>query len=483
MEHNSSGIKVIKASGGDRRGGEKDGAKNGAGKNGAGKNGAPRPRMSRTQVILLGFLTIITLGTLLLMLPVSSQSGKSTPFLDALFTATSASCVTGLVTVDTATHWSLFGKCVILVMIQLGGLGFMTIATFFFLLINRRMGLRGRELLSESISSLELGGIMGLAKKIIAVTAAAELSGAALLSLRFCPQFGLGKGIFMGIFHSVSAFCNAGFDLLGGFEKFGSFVPYANDALVNITLMLLIVIGGVGFLVWDDVLTHGVRFKKYRLHSKIVLLSTLLLLLGGAVILFFTERTAACSGMGLGERVLTALFGSVTARTAGFNTMDLARLSEGGRLTTIILMFIGGSPGSTAGGIKTTTVFTLLIYTFSYIRHNRSFGIFGRRLEDGALDKAATVFFTNLTLMLTATLLIVSIDRLPLVDTLFETSSAVATVGMTTGITRSLSAASRVIIILLMYLGRVGSLSFGLALAEKRESARLMDPVERILIG
>lgn len=444
---------------------------------------AAKPRLTRTQIISLGFFIVITLGTLLLMLPVSSASGDATPFLDSLFTATSATCVTGLVTVDTATHWSLFGKCVILIMIQLGGLGFMTIATFFFIIVNKRIGLRNRELLSESISTLELGGILKLAKRIIAVTAAAEITGAVLLALRFCPQFGLKRGIFMSVFHSVSAFCNAGFDLLGGIEKFGSFVPYSADALVNITLMLLIVIGGLGFLVWDDMLRHGVRIKKYRLHSKIVLTATGVLLLFGAVVLFFTEKHAACAGMGIGERILTALFGSVTARTAGFNTIDIAAMSDGGKLTTIMLMFVGGSPGSTAGGIKTTTVFTLLIFTFSYIRGNRSFGLYGRRLEDGALDRAATVFFTNLLLMLTATLIIVSFDSLPLVDTLFETTSAVATVGMSTGITRELSSASRVVIILLMFLGRVGSLSFAGALAERREPPRIVDPVEKIIIG
>lgn len=444
---------------------------------------AAKPRLSQTQVISLGFFIIITIGTLLLMLPFSSSDGKATPFLDCVFTATSASCVTGLVTVDTFTHWSLFGKLVILAMIQIGGLGFMTIATFFFLLINRRLGLRGREILSESISSIQLGGILGLAKRIIAVTAVVEVTGAVLLSLRFCPQFGFWRGAFMGVFHSVSAFCNAGFDLLGGFTQYGSFVPYYSDVLVNIVLMLLIVIGGLGFLVWDDVLRHGIRLKKYRLHSKIVLAATAALLLGGALILFFTEKNAACAGMNAGERVLTALFGSVTARTAGFNTMDIASMSDGGKLTTIVLMFIGGSPGSTAGGIKTTTVFTLLIYAYSYIRGKRSFGIFGRRLEEGALDKAAAVFFVNLLLMLTATVLIVSIDAIPLTDTLFETSSAVATVGMTTGITRSLSSASRVIIIVLMFCGRVGSLSFAGALAAKRDSARISDPVEKIIIG
>lgn len=439
--------------------------------------------MSQTQVISLGFFLIITVGTLLLMLPFASKSGQATPFLDCWFTATSASCVTGLVTVDTFTHWSLFGQIVILIMIQIGGLGFMTIATFFFLLINRKLGLRGREILSESISSIQLGGILPLAKRIIIVTAAVEGTGAALLAIRFTGQFGLLRGIYLGIFHSVSAFCNAGFDLLGRFGEYGSFAPYYNDVFVNIVLMLLIVIGGLGFLVWDDILRHGIHLKKYRLHSKIVLFATSVLLLGGALILFFTERDFACASMNAGERVLTALFGSVTARTAGFNTMDIAAMSDGGKLTTIILMFIGGSPGSTAGGIKTTTVFTLLIYAFSYIRSERSFGIFGRRLENDALHKAAAVFFTNLSLMLVATTIIVFVDGLPLTDTLFETGSAVATVGMSTGVTRSLSPLSRIVIILLMYCGRVGSLSFAGALATKKEPARMTDPVEKIIIG
>ncbi|MBQ7061031.1 MAG: Trk family potassium uptake protein [Clostridia bacterium] len=445
--------------------------------------GARKPKLTQTQVISLGFFIIITVGTLLLMLPFASKSGTSTPFLDCIFTATSATCVTGLVTVDTFTNWSLFGQLVILVMIQIGGLGFMTIATFFVLLINRRLGLRGREILSESISSFQLGGILRLARKIIAITAICEGAGALLLSLRFCPRFGFLRGVYMGVFHSISAFCNAGFDLLGRLGAYGSFAPYYNDVLVNTVLILLIVIGGLGFLVWDDVLHHGFKLKKYRLHSKIVLTATAVLLFGGALILFFTEKSFACAGMTGGERVLTALFGSTTARTAGFNTMDIAAMSDGGKLTTIILMFIGGSPGSTAGGIKTTTVFTLLIYAFSYIRGKRSFGVFGRRLEEGALDKAAAVFFTNLMLMLVASVLITGMDRIPLTDTLFETTSAVATVGMSTGITRALSPASRVVIIVLMYCGRVGSLSFAGALAAKREPARVTDPVEKIIIG
>lgn len=442
-----------------------------------------KTRLSQTQVISLGFFIIIIVGTLLLMLPFSSRTGEFTPLPTALFTATSASCVTGLVAVDTYTHWSVFGQCVILAMIQIGGLGFMTLATFFFLLINRKLGLRDREILSESINTLQIGGILHLAKRIIAVTAIVEGTGAILLMLRFCPQYGLLKGAYMGIFHSVSAFCNAGFDLLGGISQFGSFVPYYNDVLVNAVLMLLIIIGGLGFLVWDDILNFGFSIKKYRLHSKIVLLMTGILIFLGAAVLLVTEWNASCSGMGIGDKILTALFGSVSARTAGFNTVDLAALSDGGLFTTIMLMFVGGSPGSTAGGIKTTTLITLLLYAFSYVRKERSFGIFGRRFEESALSKATAVFFTNLMLMLVATVIITTADGLPLADVMFETASAVATVGLTTGITRSLSAVSRVVLIFLMYCGRVGSLSFAGALAEKKAPPPVMNPVEQITIG
>ena len=442
-----------------------------------------RPRMSQMQVISLGFFLIIMSGTLLLGLPISSRSGEATPFLDCLFTATSATCVTGLVTVDTYSHWSVFGQCVILLMIQIGGLGFMTIATFFFLLMNKKLGLREREILSESINSLQIGGILKLAKRIIAVTAVMELTGALLLMIRFCPRFGFLKGMYMGIFHSVSAFCNAGFDLLGQIEEYCSIVPYYNDILVNLVIMLLIIIGGLGFLVWDDVLNHGIHIKKYRLQSKIVLLMTTILVFGGAALLFITEKDAACAGMNIGERILTAFFGSVTARTAGFNSIDVAKLSSGGKLTTIMLMFIGGSPGSTAGGIKTTTFITLMLYAFSYIRRERTFGIFGRRLESSALRKAVAVFFTNLTMILTVTLAITAIDGLPLADILFETTSAVGTVGLTTGVTRELSRVSQMLLVFLMYCGRVGSLSFAGALAEKKAPPPIMNPVERITIG
>ena len=440
--------------------------------------------MSQTQVISLSFFVIIIIGTLLLSLPISSRDREVTPLLDCLFTATSSTCVTGLVTVDTGTHWSLFGQCVILLMIQIGGLGFMTIATVLFMLINKKLGLRERELLSESINTLQIGGILKLAKRILAVTAVVELSGAALLSIRFCPEFGIPKGIFMGIFHSVSAFCNAGFDIMGFTGEYCSLTGYYNDVLVNVVIMLLIIIGGLGFLVWDDVLNHGIHLRKYRLHSKIVLSISAILVLVGAVVLFFSEADYSAAGMNFGERVLTSFFGSVTARTAGFNTVDTGALSPSGKLLTTVLMFIGGSPGSTAGGIKTTTFITLLLFGFSYIRKNSSFGLFGRRLESNILNKATAVFVTNLSLVILASLIICMADnQLPVIDVIFETTSAVATVGMSTGITRSLSIVSKIVIIFLMFCGRVGSLSFAGALAERKAPSRITAPAEDITIG
>ncbi len=439
-------------------------------------------RFSQTQIIALGFFLIIALGTLLLTLPVSTRDGAGAGFREALFTATSASCVTGLVVRDTYTYWSPFGQAVILVLIQLGGLGFMTIATLFSLLLRRRIGIRERELLSESINSSHIGGIVRLTRKIIFGTLICELTGAALLALRFCPQFGPAAGLWTALFVSVSAFCNAGFDLLGRLGAYGSLVPYAGDALVNVTVMLLITIGGVGFLVWDDLLTHRLHWKRYSLHTKIVLAVSAVLTFGGALLFLLLERENAAQ-LPWGERILTALFDSVTARTAGFNTTDTAGLTPGAKLFTMILMFIGGSPGSTAGGIKTTTVAVLLIYAFSYVRRTPAFGVFGRRLADDSLKKAAAVFFTNLSLALFAAILICAAQPLPLTDVLFETFSAIGTVGMTTGITRALTPVSQLAIVFLMYCGRVGSLSFATALSTGHAKPAVMDPIEKITIG
>lgn len=440
-------------------------------------------KMSHVQIIALGFFLIIMTGTFLLMLPISTRGRQGASFLDALFTATSASCVTGLVVRDTSTYWSGFGQAVILTMIQIGGLGFMTIATMFFLLLRKRVHLRGRELLTESISVNQVGGIMRLAKKILIGTFLLEGIGALLLAIRFVPLYGK-QGIWMSLFHSISAFCNAGFDLMGQHTGvYSSFTAFADDWLVNIVVMALIVIGGVGFVVWDDMLTYRLKLRQYHLHSKIVLFMTTVLIFGGAALFLLVERGATGAGHSLGDQILAALFDSVTARTAGFNTVDTAALSDSGKLLTIILMFIGGSPGSTAGGVKTTTIMVLMLYSFSYMRKNRGTSIYGRSLEDDALRKASAVFFTNLMLALSVAFLIGGIQKIPMLDLLFETFSAIGTVGMSTGITRELNNISRVLIIFLMYCGRVGSLSFANALAGKRKTAPVRDAIEKITIG
>ena len=442
-----------------------------------------RKSASYTQIIALGFLLLIAAGTALLMLPVSSRSGRWTPLPDALFTAVSASCVTGLVVVDTFTHWSWFGRGTVLLMIQIGGLGFMTIATWFFLLMRRRIGLRTRETLSESINTTQIGGILQLTRQIVCGTALAEGIGAALLAIRFCPQFGVPRGLAYSVFHAVSAFCNAGFDLMGCFAPYGSLIPYAQDPLVVLTVSALILIGGVGFLVWSDMVRFRLHFHRYRLHSKLALTMTAVLTLGGTALFLLLERSATGAGMNGGGRLLTALFDAVSPRTAGFNTVDPAQMSDGGKLLTIVLMFIGGCPGSTAGGVKTTTIAVLLCYAVSYVRRRRTFGAFGRRFAPDTVSKACVVAFTNLSLALLGTLWITAADGLPLTDVLLETFSAVGTVGMSTGITRSLSGSSRAVIMLLMYCGRVGSLSFAIALTERKAPPDVRNPVESVVIG
>ena len=440
-------------------------------------------KMSHVQIIALGFFLIIMAGTLLLMLPAATKNGQGASFLDALFTATSASCVTGLVVQDTSTYWSGFGQAAILLMIQIGGLGFMTIATMFFMLLKRRVHLRGRELLTESINGNQVGGIMKLAKKILIGTFLIEGIGAMILMIRFVPLYGK-QGVWMSVFHSVSAFCNGGFDLMGEHTGvYSSLTAFADDWLVNSLIMFLIVIGGVGFVVWDDMLTHKWHLKRYHLHSKIVLYMTNVLIFGGALLFYFVERNATGAGMSAGNQILTSLFDSITARTAGFNTVDTAALSDAGKLITIALMFIGGSPGSTAGGVKTTTIMVLMLYSFSYMRKDRGTSVFGRSLEEDALRKASAVFFTNLMLALGVTIIISSIQSFPMLDLMFETFSAIGTVGMSTGLTRELHDISRVLIIFLMYCGRVGSLSFANALAGRRKTAPVKDAVEKITIG
>ncbi|MFG6330967.1 MAG: TrkH family potassium uptake protein [Lachnospiraceae bacterium] len=442
-----------------------------------------RNRLTRTQWIAVGFFIIILLGTLLLMLPVSSRESGGTDFLSAFFTATSATCVTGLAVVDTYQHWTLFGQLVILLMIQVGGLGFVTIGITILLMMGKRIGLADRGLLRDSVNTLELGGVVRLAKLIVRGTLLIEGAGAVLLSLRFIPEFGFSEGIYYGVFHSVSAFCNAGFDLMGRFEAYSSLVRYADDWLVNLTCVSLILIGGLGFVVWRDLYQHRLQVRKYTLHTKMVLTALVFLIAVPTALFWLLERDGVLAGLTGSGQFLGALFAAVTPRTAGFNTTDVAGMGDAGKLLTLVLMLIGGNPGSTAGGVKTTTVMVLLFYIVSMIQHRDGVNVYGRRLEDGMIEKAAIVFTLTMTMAVTASFLICAIDHLPLTDVLLETFSAVDTVGMTTGITRQTGPCSRIILILLMYCGRIGSLSFALAFTDKKQKSSLRQPMERINIG
>jgi len=443
-----------------------------------------KKKLSSIKIIALGYFTVLIAGTLLLMLPFASADGKSAPFVDALFTATSSSCVTGLVVRDTATSWSLFGHIVIICLIQIGGLGFMTIATWFSVLLKHRMRLKSREIMVESISTDSISGISNITKLIIKGTAVIELSGALLLATRFVPEFGWAKGIWYSVFHSISAFCNAGFDLMGIYEPYSSLVPFADDVVVNLTICALITLGGLGFLVWDDILKCKCRFKKYKLHTKLVLTVSAILTFGSAILFLIFERNFTNAGAGFLTSSLNALFDSVTARTAGFNTTDTAALAPASKILTVILMFIGGSPGSTAGGMKTTTLAVIAMSTFNGIRRRQSKGVFGRRLEKDAIHQANSVAFTNISLALFGIIAICAVQpEIPISDIIFEVASAIGTVGMTTGITRDLETVSRVIIALLMFCGRVGSVSLAFALMEKRAAPPVKNPRERITIG
>lgn len=441
-------------------------------------------KFSQTRLIAMGYISIIIIGTILLMLPFASRSGESAGLVSALFTAVSSSCVTGLIVLDTATSWSLFGQAVIITLIQIGGLGFMTIATMFSMLIKRKMGLREREIMVESINTEHIGGIKNLTKKILIGTAIFEGAGALLFATRFIPEFGIAKGIWYSVFHSISAFCNAGFDLMGVIEPYSSLVSFADDVIVNFTIFALVIIGGIGFLVWDDISQKKLKFKRYQLHTKIVLTVTAILLVVPTVLFFIFERNFTNEGLGFGQSLMNSIFDSVTARTAGMNTTDTASLAPASKILTVFLMFIGGSPGSTAGGIKTTTLAVIAISTFNGITRRQSKGIFGRRLEKDAIHKASSVVFTNMSLAIFGIIAILAMQpSFDIGDVIFECVSAIGTVGMTTGITRDLSTVSRLIVAFLMFCGRVGSVSFALALMEKKAAPPVKNPREKITIG
>lgn len=440
----------------------------------------PKQRIfSSSRTIIFGFAAMIIVGTLLLMLPFSSKSGTVTPFLDCLFTATSSSCVTGLIVHDTATHWSLFGQIVILIMIQIGGMGIVTMSILAVMLSGKRVNLTQRSTMQESISAHKVGGIIQLSSFIIITSLVIELLGAIAFSFVFCRDYGFLKGIWMSVFHSVSAFCNAGFDLMGETAKFSSLTSYVYNPIVNITVMLLIIIGGIGFLTWDDIKTNKWHIRHYRVQSKIIFLVTAILILVPALYFFFFEF----NNLSFDKRILVSLFQAVTPRTAGFNTVDASQLSETGNAVVTVLMLIGGAPGSTAGGMKITTVAVLIAATVSVFRKRDSAHILRRRVSDETVKNAATILVMYITLFVFGAMVISSIESLPLTQCLYETASAIGTVGLTTGITPSLSAVSRIILIFLMYMGRVGGLTIVFATLGGTQKNLVKYPQATITVG
>ena len=440
-------------------------------------------KLTYTQIIVLSFLLVILVGTLLLCLPVSSANGTFTPPLNAMFTATSATCVTGLVVYDTFTHWSLFGQIVIISLIQIGGLGFLVFISMFSVFLKKKIGVYERRLLMQAEGNIRLSGAVVLLKRIVRGTFTFEAVGAVILAFRFCPKMGLAEGIFNAIFHAVSAFCNAGFDIMGKYKQFSSLSTFAEDPVVMITMMNLVVIGGIGFLVWSDIVTLKTKVKKYSLHTKIALSTTAILLIGSTLLFLLLEYNGVLKDFSFFDKIINATFLAVSPRTAGFNTVDLSALSSGSEVITDLLMLIGGSPGSTAGGLKTTTFAVLILSTIAAARHDTHPQIFKRRLPDDALSQATAILTIYVVVSLVAVVIVSTIEKCDITTAAFEVISAIGTVGATKGLTPTLCGASKLIIMGLMFGGRVGGLSLMLSLAEKRENIPLDRPSEKILIG
>lgn len=438
-----------------------------------------KKRLSTFQIILLGFAGVILLGALLLMMPISSAERVVTPFNEALFTSTSAVCVTGLIVKDTGSYWSAFGQAVIITLIQIGGLGVVTIAASFSMLAGRRISLMQRSTMQDAISAPKVGGIVKLTKFIITGTFIIEAVGAVSMMPVFCKNFGA-KGIWMSVFHSISAFCNAGFDILGTEgNQFCSLTSYTSNPVINITVMLLIVIGGIGFLTWDDIYNNKFKIKRYRMQSKIILVTSLILILLPAIYFFFFDY----SDYSIGNRLLASLFQSVTTRTAGFNTTDLTKLTRPSQAIMIFLMLVGGSPGSTAGGLKTTTIAVLILNAFACFRRKEDVCAFGRRIDNSVIKNAATIVMMYIALFFIGGVSICTIEKLPLVASLFETASAIGTVGLTLGLTPKLSLASQIILIVLMYIGRVGGLTLIYATLSGKKQINAKMPLDKITVG
>ncbi|MBE6720549.1 MAG: Trk family potassium uptake protein [Ruminococcaceae bacterium] len=435
------------------------------------------------KITAVSFALLILAGTGLLMLPISSKT-SSASFVDALFTATSAGCITGLVPFDTFTQWSVFGQIVIISLIQIGGLGFVTILSGIVRMLGQKMSLKQKMMLKESIGSLTLGDATELVKSVVVFTLLCEAAGAALLSIRFVPLAGLRRGVYMAIFTSVSAYCNAGFDLMGQYSPSSSLTTINGDWVVLLTISMLIIFGGLGFIVWEDMRYCKFRPSAFSVHTKLTLITTAALLLGSTALFLFFENGNTLSDMGIGKKLLNAFFSSVTPRTAGFNSVDVGAMTPLSKMLTIILMFIGGSTGSTAGGIKTTTVAVIVLCVVSNMRDKDDVNVFGRRITLDTIKKSISVIATNLFLIFIATVIVSNVQpEASLIDVIFECTSAIGTVGMTAGITTSLCVAAKIVIILLMYVGRLTSLIFALSFVQTKPKTNSHKPRGYIMVG
>lgn len=436
-------------------------------------------RLSGSQTILLGFVILILAGAVLLMLPISSRSGEWTGFIDALFTSASASCVTGLVVYDTWSHWNWFGQLIILSLIQIGGMGVVTMTTLLSRIVGRKLGLQARATMQEAVSAPNLSEVLKYTKFICIGTVIFELAGAVLMSPVFIAEYGPLKGIWLSLFSSISAFCNAGFDLNGEYGPFSSMVPYMDNPLIVIVLVILILTGGLGFLTWMDIKKHGLKYYKYSTQSKLIIFMEIVLVLVPMVYLWFGEY----EDLPYGQRFLASLFQAVTPRTAGFNTTDYNSFSDTGVIITIILMLIGGAPGSTAGGMKITTIAILFFTMITVFKREKSPAIFKRRITTEAVYGAIAVFMLDVMLAVFAAMAVSRIEGVGYLKALFETASAVATVGLSMGITPSLTIASKIILIVIMYIGRVGGLTLVFAAITRRSTVNKQYPADNIAVG
>jgi trk system potassium uptake protein TrkH len=440
-------------------------------------------KLSYTQVITFTYCALILFGGILLCLPAASRAGEWTPPLDAFFTSTSAACVTGLVLYDTYSHWSVFGQIVILLLFQIGGIGFMTVITMFSIFLKRKIGLYERQVLVQSTGLLKLGGVVSLIKNIVLLSLCVEFIGAVLLALRFCPLMGVKSGIYNAVFHSVSAFCNSGFELMGKYGQFSLLNGFVKDYTTGLTLVFLVVMGGIGFVVLDDIRLHKFKHENYSLHTKITLTVTGILILSGFILINIFEADGILAGFTVKEKIIVSLFHSVNSRTSGFNAVDTSKLKETSVILAMAFMFIGGSSGSTAGGIKTSTLAILVFSMVTSTKRVNKMQIFKRQLSDKTVKYASSIVMIYLFAVVTGAIVICFFEPFSLREALFESVSALGTAGLSLGITPMLGSAAKTVIIILMFSGRLGWITLLLAFAKKHIDPPFERPDEKILIG